>query len=149
MPVLYFDTCALAKRYYKESGHEDVKRLIGVPTNNIVLSNIGAAEMSSVLWKKYRQGALTEQNAQKRLSRFIYDGQNEYKLYPVKAQLLGDAIGLIQKHGLRTLDAIHLATARRIQQAVQRFKMITSDKDLFFAADDEGMRPIDPAGNFP
>ena len=149
MSVLYFDTSALAKRYYKESGHEDVKQLIGVSTNNVVLSNIGATEMSSVLWKKYRQGELTEQNARMRLSRFIYDGQNEYKLYPVKAQLLGDAIGLIQKHDVRALDAIHLATARRVQQAVQSFKMITSDEDLFFAADDEGMRPIDPAGNFP
>lgn len=149
MPTLYFDTCALVKRYYREQGHQKVKNLIGVQNNDIVLSNIGAVEISSVLRKKYRTGDLSETNAKKRLSRFIYDGQNRYKLFPVTRPVLGEAIGLISKHDLRSLDAIHLATARNIQQEVQNLQFITSDQDLFDAADDENMQPVDPEGNLP
>ena len=149
MATLYFDTCALVKRYYCEQGHQKVKNLIGVQNNDIVLSNIGAVEISSVLRKKYRTGDLSETNAKKRLSRFIYDGQNSYKLFPVTRSVLGEGIGLVSKHDLRSLDAIHLATARDIQQDVQNFQFITSDKDLFDAADDENMQPVDPEGNLP
>jgi predicted nucleic acid-binding protein len=137
------------KRYYREQGHQKVKNLIGFQNNDIVLSNIGAVEISSVLRKKHRTGELSETNAKKRLSRFIYDGQNRYKLFPVTRLVLGEAIGLVSKHDLRSLDAIHLATARNIQQDVQNFQFITSDKDLFNAADDENMRPVDPEGNLP
>lgn len=149
MPTLYFDTCALVKRYYREQGHENVKQLIGVQTNQIVLSNLGAVEISSVLRKKYRTGGLTEENTKKRLSRFIYDGQQRYTLFPVTTSILGEAMGLIAKHDLRSLDAIHLATARKIRSEVQRFQFITSDEDLFEAADAENMQPIDPEGTLP
>lgn len=144
MPVLYFDTSALAKRYYREEGHERVKRLVGIPTNEIVLSNIGAVEMASVLRKKYREGDLSERNARLRLSRFIYDSCQDYKLCSVTPSLLGNAIGLISKHDLRSLDAIHLATARMFQAQNQNFQFITSDGNLYDAANAERMQPIDP-----
>ncbi|MFB6235929.1 MAG: type II toxin-antitoxin system VapC family toxin [Halopenitus sp.] len=149
MPTLYFDTCALVKQYYREKGHKKVKSLIKVQGNDIVLSNIGAVEISSVLKKKHRTNELSETNAKKRLSRFIFDGQNRYKLFPVTKPILGEAIGLVSKHDLRSLDAIHLATARNIQQNAQNLQFITSDRDLFNAADNENMQPMDPEGNLP
>ncbi|ELZ58121.1 MULTISPECIES: type II toxin-antitoxin system VapC family toxin [unclassified Haloferax] len=144
MPILYFDTCALVKRYYKENGHEKVKQLINTSTNTVVLNDFGSVEVASALRKKYRQNDLTETNARLRLARFLYDRGKEYTVYDTTSSVLLDSIGLVSKHDLRSLDSIHLSTALKIREKHPNLQFVTADGDLYQAAESEGMNPIWP-----
>lgn len=56
---------------------------------------------------------------------------------------LSDEAGMLAAPGLRSLDAIHVATARSLQPAVA--EMVTYDQRLAAAATWYGMRVVSPA----
>lgn len=146
MNILYFDTCALAKRYCRECGHRYVKNIINNPSNEIVFCNLGAVEIASVLAKKAREndGDISRTNAKRRLSRFLHEGKEQYTLMPVTDQIWSKAVGITFKHGLKSLDAIHLAAALKIKQEYPTLQMVTADNKLHDAADMECLKPINP-----
>lgn len=144
MTVLYFDTCSLAKRYCQEPGHRKVKQLIGNRNNTIVFSSIGIVEMSSVVHKKIRRNDISDENGRLLLARFITELDNEYDILSNEDEFLNKALGYIRKHDLRTLDAIHLATAKEIERQCMNFIFVSSDKDLIDAAQKEHMNYLHP-----
>jgi uncharacterized protein len=62
-------------------------------------------------------------------------------LVPVSSRVLGEAAALEQSH-LRTLDAIHLATAASLRAALSAF--VTYDKRLAAAAEEFGLPVTTP-----
>ena len=144
MTILYFDTCALAKRYYREPGHRRVKQLVGNKANHIAFSDIGIIEMSSVLHKKVRQQELTDENAKLRLSRFFVDIEDRYNILPSTNNYLNNALGYVRKHDLSTLDSIHFATAVKADRNTSNFIFVSADKELINAAKAENMNFVNP-----
>lgn len=147
MPPLYFDTCALIKRYYNEVGHIRVKKLANNPGNQVLCCNLGALEIASAFMKKSRNEEISQENARQRLSRFIYDGRSQYTFSPVSDDTWSKGIGLVAKHsdlGLRSLDAIHLASAIHLKKENPSLQMVTADGNLYDAANAEGLKPINP-----
>ncbi|WP_248895498.1 type II toxin-antitoxin system VapC family toxin [Haloplanus halobius] len=144
MPVVYFDTCALAKRYYREPGHRKVKELVGNPANTIVFSNIGVVEMSSVIHKKIRNNNLTSQNGRLRLARFVFETKRDYLTLPADNDFLKKSLGYVNKHGLTTLDSIHFATAKKVESECSNFVFISADSALVDAAKAENMNYVNP-----
>lgn len=67
----------------------------------------------------------------------------EVTIIPVKQSLLDDAL-LAMAFGLKTLDAIHYATARRLGQNLEA--VISYDKKLSRALIDTGLSVVSPAG---
>lgn len=144
MGILYFDTSALAKRYYNEHGHRTVKKIVNNSANQVVICELGPVEMASVLAKKKREGELTAKNARLRLSRFIYDRRSAYSVIPVPTEVWQKAIGYVSKHDLRSLDSVHLAAALRLKETQPHIQMVTADGDLYDAADAEQLHPVNP-----
>jgi hypothetical protein len=60
-------------------------------------------------------------------------------------EILGSARGLIQRHGLRAFDAIHLASALELQAAANEpVTFVVADQRLLRAAAGERLATVNP-----
>jgi len=111
---LYFDTSALVKLFHEESGTEVVTDLINNPENSIFISDLTRLEFISALCRRYRNKEINDQELNEALSGFRED-YSRFHVEPLGQMVLQEAEELLMKYGktygLRTLDALHLATA--------------------------------------
>jgi len=105
----YLDSSALIKRFVEEKGSECVRRIIE-REEPIATAKIAYAEIHSGLARKRREGNISS-NQYTLICRQVERDWNSY----VRMDLTDDALSLvrtlIQRHPLRGLDAIHLASA--------------------------------------
>ena len=137
--IVFADSSALASRY--SPSEYDV-----VPADcAIAVSAIARVEVVSALWRQARDGVIAFEDAGTLAREFVADYQgttNEARAYqPVGASrvVLERAAGLAAMHGLRTLDAIQLASAlaaRRLEPECRT--MVVLDQRLRRAAAAEG-----------
>ncbi|MDB5002199.1 MAG: hypothetical protein JWQ34_424 [Mucilaginibacter sp.] len=128
---LFLDTSTLIKLYFKEEGTIELDKVLANYTiTKIFLSEVSKVEFFSAIYKKARTGSLTLQNVHDILDAFIAD-EEKYTFIPIEAEIINLAKSLIEKHGiegLRTLDAIQLATACIVSQSIDI--ALTNDKLL-------------------
>ena len=128
---IFLDTSTLFKLYHTETGTEDIDKIIRKKeVSKIYLSDITKIEFESVAWKKARIKEINEQKAYGIIKIFRKD---YYKFIFIKDDNLVKNIAkdMMTKHGidgLRTLDAIQLATAVSLKAKVDLNK--SSDKLL-------------------
>ena len=90
-------------------------------------SAIATLEALSALYRRRGSGDLTERDVAAVVARMTED-RAHWELVEVRAPVLEAAEGLIQQAGLRTLDAIHLASALTVQSALgRRIPFVTAD----------------------
>jgi predicted nucleic acid-binding protein len=118
---IYLDTSAYAKRYIDEPGSERVIELIGM-ADPIILSALCLPEMASALYRYVRERSLPSEEYGL-LKRQLMRDLRAFETHAVTEEILLESVRCIEKGAVRTLDAIHLATARHI------------DCDLFLTAD--------------
>ncbi len=110
---IFFDTSALVKFFHEEPGTKVVTDLINNPGNNIFVSNLARLEFISALSRRYRNNEIAEQSLNEAVSGFDEE-YFHFHIEPVGNMVLQEAEDLLIKYGknygLRTLDAIHLAT---------------------------------------
>ncbi len=90
----------------------------------IYLSGLTAIEFRSIAWHQVRMNEISIENATLLLNAFDED-YSTYTFIPADENLLQLARQLLDKYGergLRSLDAIQLASAVIVQQEVQLFK---------------------------
>jgi predicted nucleic acid-binding protein len=119
MSRLYFDTIAILKHYHSEVGTTDVDLIFAAPTNVICTSRLALVEAHSAFSRRIRDGEMTSADSAQAIAGINNDiGSERIKLLALSSKRLTDAIGIFGLHGanvsLRTLDAIHLATAQAI-----------------------------------
>lgn len=136
--ILYLDTSALAKLYIEERGTVEVvdavQRAISVGT-----SLISYAEMRSVLARRGRAGDIAPAQLRKLVHAFEKDWAY-FTQVQMGETLVRQAGDLAQKHGLRALDAIHLASALVFRTTEHRsIYFLTADERLEAAARREGL----------
>ena len=108
--ILYLDTSALVKLFFREPGSERVADLVG-QANSVVTSQVAYAESCSALARRKRDKRLTYdefETARKQLD----------ELWPQLNTILIDEIRageLAIKHVIRGFDAIHLAAALELR----------------------------------
>ncbi len=107
--ILYLDTSSLVKLYVEEDGSDEVRELAG-NGQTISSSWVAYAEARSAFARRYRGGGVSILEYGKRVDDFERDWGGYLKL-DVHSQVLRTAGQLTEKHGLRALDAIHLASA--------------------------------------
>lgn len=107
-PQAYFDTSALIKRYVKERGSETARALLR--RFRVLSSAIVTAELMSALGRRRAAGDLGRQALAAILSR-LQDDRSSWRLVEVGPPVLSRAEELISTTSLRTLDAIHVASA--------------------------------------
>jgi predicted nucleic acid-binding protein len=134
----FVDTSALAKRYLIESGSKWVISWIERSANNtIVISELTLVEMRSVFSKRLRGNFLSSANAAKLQTDFFAHVQRQYILVAIRSRILTKAGTLVDRYGLRTLDALQLASAIEASPAVVKRPIIfiSGDNNLLAAAE--------------
>lgn len=146
MTTFFVDTSSLAKRYVPEIGSAWVLSWILPPTGNItVVSELAAVEMFSVFARRQREGVLQPANAAILQNIFLLHLEKEYLIVPLDTAILVQARQLLQKHPLRTLDAIQLSCAMQAVALLgSPITFISSDNNLLAAAVVEGFATDDP-----
>jgi len=123
----YFDTSALVKRYVDEPGRREVQQLLR--RHECVTSAILPVELRSALRRRVAERTLDGPRVSEILKRVAAD-RAYWTVIEVGAEVLSGADALVSVHPLRTLDAIHVASA-------QLFAARLSIADLIFVSADK------------
>lgn len=149
----YFDSSALVKRYFAELGTAWVQTWCDDPNRTIAIVEIGLVEMAAAFAGKLRGGFVEPEAYHNARADLTTDAQDEYVLVTVDRLIVNDAIELTARYRLHGYDAIHLACALRLNQALIGHQLppltfISADTDLLTAATVEGL-PTDNPNHHP
>jgi predicted nucleic acid-binding protein len=137
---VYFDTSVLVKRYVREEGSVRARALLR--RHRVVSSAIAPIELLSAVTRRRAAGDLGDGEASAILLRARRD-RAHWELVEVSALVLDRAEDLLPAMGLRTLDAVHLASAVLVQTAsTARVPLATADAPLGRAASAAGLDVI-------
>ena len=134
----YFDTSALVKRYIGEVGRREVLQLLR--RHECVASAVLPIELRSALRRRVTEGTLEAARVPEILRRVSTD-RAYWTLVEVGAEVLGTAEKLVAVHPLRTLDAIHVASAQVFAAGVSTsgLMFVSADKRQTEAAAVSGL----------
>ncbi len=110
----YFDTSVLVKRYVKEPGSSASKKLF--QRHRFLSSALAPVEVLSALSRRRSAGEISQRDFLAIRSR-LHKDRDYWELVEVGPIVLSQAEELVQKAGLRTLDALHVASALTFQAA--------------------------------
>jgi uncharacterized protein len=130
--LAYFDTSALVKNYVQEAGSARVRELVAA--YEFLSSAIAPIELLSAVQRRYRQGEISRPNYNAIVARVKTD-RTFWQLVESVPQVLIKAEEVVVSHNVRTLDAIHLASALIIQRSLSTtFPFISADERQLDAA---------------
>ena len=150
MPALYVDTSALVKRYVGEVGTLWVRRALARPVRQPIYTSLLAhTEVLSALQRKVRDGTLAAVDAQRLARRVQRHCARRYRLVAITPARVLHGNALVQAHSLRAYDALHLACALAVRDALQPYGLpapvfVTVDDALLAAARAEGLPIANP-----
>jgi predicted nucleic acid-binding protein len=123
----YFDTSALVKRYVDEHGRREVLQLLR--RNECVTSAVLPVELRSGLRRRVADGSLDVARLAAILKHVAAD-RPYWTLVEVGTDVLAGAEKLVAAHPIRTLDAIHVASAQLFAARVSRpgLTFVSADK---------------------
>ena len=105
----YFDTSALVKRYVNERGRREVLQLLR--RNDCVTSAMLPVELRSGLRLRVAEGSIDPSQLPAMLKHVTAD-RSYWTLIDVGTDVLAAAETLVAAYPIRTLDAIHVASAQ-------------------------------------
>jgi predicted nucleic acid-binding protein len=123
----YFDTSALVKRYVDETGRREVLQLLR--RNECVTSAVLPVELRSGLRHRVAEGSLVAARLPAILTHVAAD-RAYWTLVEVGTDVLTAAEALVATHPIRTLDAIHVASAQLFAARVSTHALtfVSADK---------------------
>ena len=147
--LYFFDSSALSKRFHFEAESPTVNQIFTSSDNYIFTSRLAVVELTSVAAIRVRTGTMTMDQADEYLRtgadgigsrRFVSQRLLDVDLTRAKELLMRHA----RENRLRTLDALHLASAicRRETSGVDCF--VTADRTLATVAALEGFGVLIP-----
>lgn len=133
--ILYLDTSALAKMYLEEEGSDQVRRWAD-EAEALATSQVALAELAAAVARRNREGDLTDDEARQIRSVAEEDWADFVVVHLDEHQ----AAALAFRHELRGFDAIHLAAAVQVRDALRELPVRLScfDHRLNGAASEEG-----------
>ncbi len=138
MPWAYFDTSALVKRYVQEPGRREVLALLR--RHDCVTSALLPIEVRSALRRRVSERSLRAAAMERILEHFA-DDRAFWTLVEIRSEVLAGAETLVTLHPLRTLDAIHVASAQLFatRMRIPGMNFVTADARQAVAASALGM----------
>jgi len=130
---LFLDTSALLKRYVREAGSETVDEVLA-RAEAVAVSVLAWPESVSALARLRREAALDE-GAVKRLKAAIVRDLGAMDVCELTPWVLQRAVACLERHALRTLDALHLGCA----MAWRAELFVSADRRQLAAAAAEGL----------
>ena len=134
----YFDTSALVKRYVDEAGRREVLQLLR--RHECVVSALLPVELRSALRRRVADDTLDAAHVPNVLKRVAAD-RVYWTFIEVGKDVLVAAETLVARHPLRTLDAIHVASAHILSARAPTTELIfvSADKRQTEAASAVGL----------
>lgn len=136
----FVDSSGLVKLYADEADHAAIREI-----RSPVVSAVARVEVPSALWRKVRAGEIPPDAARVLIDEFEADWHGtpeddpRFAAVAVGSEVLERAARVTGVHGLRTFDAVHLAsalTARMVAPELTKFAAF--DVELRVAAAAEG-----------
>jgi predicted nucleic acid-binding protein len=147
--TFYLDSSALVKRYAVETGTGWVRSLCAQPDHIIAVALIGMVEVTAAVAAKLRSGRLDQATADVILDSLKADAVDQYSLLDVDQYAVNEAMELALRRRLRGYDAVHLASALRLNHSLIGLQsppltLVAADDDLLGAAQAEGLQTENP-----
>lgn len=147
MPRYFLDSSALVKHYHQESGSQAVEGLFNPRGNKLFVSSLALVEVHSAFARLVREGVLTDRDFAIVIARMESDvSAGILTAAAISSRRLEAASVILRTHGLtntiRTLDAIHLATAQALHHRSPIAAFVAADKRLLASAADASGLPI-------
>lgn len=131
---LLFDSSAIAKRYKKEAGHEEVQGLL-MDADAVVLAAHCKVEIASSLSREVHDSSIGSDQYGHALGEIAQDFV-DFDVRPISAEIEALAIAAMERTRLRAMDALHIATA----QAAGVDLFVTADRRQAAAAQAVGLK---------
>lgn len=133
----YFDSSALVKVYVQESGRAAVLRLLR--QHEVIASAILLVEIRGALRRRAAENVIESSRLPSALQQFAKD-RAQWNLLAVSTEILERAEQLVASHTVRTLDAIHIASAQEFAGRLQaHLPFISADQRQIEAAAAAGL----------
>ena len=145
MALNFFDTSALVKRYYEETGTEVVDEIIESDSSTVI-SSISVIETVSAFRRKYNRDEITEEEMNALLSEFFNEALKDFVIVPLEESLLQFSFNLVVEEDLRTLDSLQLSAALSIK-AEDKVRFICADSELVSTARENDLNAVNPTEN--
>jgi hypothetical protein len=130
----FFDSSAFAKRYIDESGSTEIEKIC-IESESIAVSSICFPEIISALNRRLRENSISKKDYLLIKERLIVEFE-QIEIINVLPEVVAKSILLLERNSLRTLDAIHIASALMWKPDL----FISSDKRQILAAKKAGMK---------
>ena len=146
--IVYFDTSALVKKYFKEDFTIETMAL-WKKTSAIVTSSVTFAEVFSALNRKKWEDRIDKNIIQETINIFKNDWESFIRV-DVNKELNQTIEKLAVTHPLRGFDTIHLASALIVDKYLQKDIIFACfDKNLLKAAEKENLKTFPANFNGP
>lgn len=148
MPSFYLDTSALVKLYVEEEGTAFLLDLLAQYTEaSFYVLAVSPLEFRSAVRRREAAGEIPGAVAAGVLARLERHLERRWLQVPMANAVLERAGRLVDRHGLRALDALQLAGCQTVAAlpAGEPVAFVCADRELLAAAAAEGFRVIDPA----
>jgi len=137
--ILYLDTSALVKRYFKEQHSKEIVQY-WKDADEIATSSVAYSETLAAFYRKKREADLAERIFRKILEGFRRDWKSFVRI-EVNDALNGFIDRVVDAHPIRGFDAIHLSSAIVLHERLpERLLFACFDHRLTAAAKTEGLK---------
>lgn len=149
LSVHYLDTSALVKLYVREPGTDFMVRLAdSAPERSLAIISLARVEFRAAVRQRERREDLPSSTAASLVGQMDSHVQSLYLVQPVTEAVLDEASALLDRHPLRTYDALQLAGCLTMRTRLRTaISFVCADRVLLRAAGDEGLATVDPAAN--
>lgn len=131
---LLFDSSAIAKRYKRESGHDQVEHLL-MDADTVVLAAHCKVEIASSLSREVHDQSIGMEQYAHAMSEVAQDFV-DFDVRPISPEIEALAIAVMAHNRLRAMDALHIGTA----QLARVDLFVTADRKQALAAQAVGLR---------
>lgn len=136
--ILYADSSSLMKLYLDEAGSTEFRQTAR-SSGRVASSIVAYAELRAGLARAFRASRLTEHDYRRQLGALEQDWPLTSHV-ELDQTLVREAGDLAELHNLRGYDAIHLASAVRLQRLVgEPVRFSAADERLMGAAAEAGL----------
>jgi predicted nucleic acid-binding protein len=132
--LTFFDSSAFAKRFIEETGSDEIEKIC-LESDSIALSSICFPEIISALNRRLRENNLSKKEYLLIKNRMLEEFDS-LEIINVVAEVIAKSISLLEKNKLRTLDAIHIASALIWKAEL----FVSADKRQILAAKKAGLK---------
>jgi uncharacterized protein len=116
--ILYLDTSSLVKLYVEEAGSDSVRRLVA-GADRIAVSIVAYPEAHSAFARRRRERGLTPAGLRSAKTALERDWSRTVRL-AVTEDVYRAAASLAERHALKALDSIHLASFLSLRRRLPR-----------------------------